>query len=550
MPPQPPGSQSESSSHPALSQSPMPQERGFMAGTQRNPQMSQYGPQQTGPSMSPHPSPGSQMHPGISSFQQSNSSGTYGPQMSQYGPQGNYSRPPTYSGVPGASYSGPGPGVGINANNQMHGPGPGQPCGALPLGRMPSAGMQSRPFPGNMSSVTPSSPGMSQQGGPGMGPPMPTVNRKAQEAAAAVMQAAANSAQSRQGGFPGLNQSGLMTSSSPYSQPMNSSAGLMSTQAPPYSMPPNMVNSSTDMMSPGESKLPLPLKADGKEEGAPQPESKAKKSSSSTTTGEKITKVYELGNEPERKLWVDRYLSFMEERGSPVSSLPAVGKKPLDLFRLYVCVKEIGGLAQVNKNKKWRELATNLNVGTSSSAASSLKKQYIQYLFAFECKIERGEEPPPELFSTGETKKQPKLQPPSPANSGSLQGPQTPQSTGSNSMAEVPGDLKPPTPASTPHGQMTPMQGGRSSTVSVHDPFSDAGDSSFPKRNSMTPSAPYQQGMGMPDVMGRVPYEPNKDPFGGMRKGECGGSSAQAWSTGRSSPHRPATSSLTRSRRI
>ena len=54
-----------------------------------------------------------------------------------------------------------------------------------------------------------------------------------------------------------------------------------------------------------------------------------------------------MGNEPERKLWVDRYLSFMEERGSPVSSLPAVGKKPLDLFRLYVCVKEIGGLAQV-----------------------------------------------------------------------------------------------------------------------------------------------------------------------------------------------------------
>lgn len=65
---------------------------GFMAGTQRNPQMSQYGPQQTGPSMSPHPSPGGQMHPGISNFQQSNSSGTYGPQMSQYGPQGNKAR--------------------------------------------------------------------------------------------------------------------------------------------------------------------------------------------------------------------------------------------------------------------------------------------------------------------------------------------------------------------------------------------------------------------------------------------------------------------------
>uniref|UniRef100_A0A803VLN6 AT-rich interaction domain 1B n=1 Tax=Ficedula albicollis TaxID=59894 RepID=A0A803VLN6_FICAL len=579
MPPQPPGSQSESSSHPALSQSPMPQDRGFMAGIQRNPQMSQYGPQQTGPSMSPHPSPGGQVHPGIGSFQQSNSSGTYGPQMSQYGPQGNYSRPPTYSGVPNTSYSGPGPGMGINANSQMHGQGPSQPCGTMPLGRMPSAGMQSRPFPGNMSSMTPNSPGMSQQGGPGMGPPMPTVNRKAQEAAAAVMQAAANSAQSRQGNFPAMNQSGIMGSSSPYTQPMNNSSGLMNPQAPPYSMAPNMVNSSAgnapmglaDMMTPGESKLPLPLKADGKEEGAPQPESKSKdsyssqgisqpptpgnlpvpspmspssasissfhgdesdsisspgwpktpsspKSSSSTTTGEKITKVYELGNEPERKLWVDRYLTFMEERGTPVASLPAVGKKPLDLFRLYVCVKEIGGLAQVNKNKKWRELATTLNVGTSSSAASSLKKQYIQYLFAFECKIERGEEPPPEVFSTGDTKKQPKIQPPSPANSGSLQGPQTPQSTGSNSMTEVPGDLKPPTPASTPHGQMTPMQGGRNSAVSVHDPFSDVSDSAFPKRNSMTPNAPYQQGINMPDMMGRMPYEPNKDPFGGMRK--------------------------------
>jgi len=49
-------------------------------------------------------------------------------------------------------------------------------------------------------------------------------------------------------------------------------------------------------------------------------------------------------------MWVDRYLTFMEERGTPVASLPAVGKKPLDLFRLYVCVKEIGGLAQVRRS--------------------------------------------------------------------------------------------------------------------------------------------------------------------------------------------------------
>lgn len=53
-------------------------------------------------------------------------------------------------------------------------------------------------------------------------------------------------------------------------------------------------------------------------------------------------------------------------------------------------------------------------MGTSSSAASSLKKQYIQYLFAFECKVERGEEPPPEVFAMADGKKQTKIQPPSP----------------------------------------------------------------------------------------------------------------------------------------
>lgn len=78
----------------------------------------------------------------------------------------------------------------MNANSQMHGHGP---SSSMNMGRMPGNAVQNRPYPGNMSSMTPNS----QQGGPGMGPPMPTVNRKAQEAAAAVMQAAANSAQNR-----------------------------------------------------------------------------------------------------------------------------------------------------------------------------------------------------------------------------------------------------------------------------------------------------------------------------------------------------------------
>ncbi|KAL0967272.1 hypothetical protein UPYG_G00250130 [Umbra pygmaea] len=251
--------------------------------------------------------------------------------------------------------------------------------------------------------------------------------------------------------------------------------------------------------------------------------SSSPKPSPATMTNEKIRILYEMGTEPERRMWVDRYLSFMEERGTPVPMLPAVGKKPLDLCRLYLCVREIGGLAMVNKNKKWRELSTHLNVGTSSSSASSLKKQYIQYLFAYECRVERGEDPPLEI--PGETKKQAlaKIRPPSPANSGSLQGPHTPQSTGSSSMTETSEAMNRPTPATTPHGHMTPQPGNRSlGGVSVQDPFSEVSDPAFSKRGPMPPGGPYQQGGGPADLSMRMQYDTPKDPYGGPRKGPGG----------------------------
>lgn len=47
-------------------------------------------------------------------------------------------------------------------------------------------------------------------------------------------------------------------------------------------------------------------------------------------------------------MWVDRYLAFIEEKAMPMTNLPAVGRKPLDLFRLYMSVKDIGGMTQVD----------------------------------------------------------------------------------------------------------------------------------------------------------------------------------------------------------
>uniref|UniRef100_A0A8C0HQF7 AT-rich interaction domain 1A n=1 Tax=Buteo japonicus TaxID=224669 RepID=A0A8C0HQF7_9AVES len=515
MPPRPPSGQSDSIMHPSMNQSSIAQDRGYM---QRNPQMPQYSSPQPGSALSPRQSSGGQMHAGMGPYQQ-NSMGSYGPQGGQYGPQGGYPRQPNYNAMSNANYPSPGMGGSMNpmgAGSQMHGQTGVPPYSGLPPGRMSHATMGNRPYGPNMANMPP-------QVGTGMCPPPGGMNRKAQEAAAAAMHAAANSIQNRPPGYPNMNQGGMMGTGPPYGQGINSMAGMINPQGPPYPMGGNMANNSAgmaaspEMMGLGDVKLTPATKMNNKADGTPKAESKSKKSSSSTTTNEKITKLYELGGEPERKIWVDRYLAFTEEKAMGMTNLPAVGRKPLDLYRLYISVKEIGGLTQVNKNKKWRELATNLNVGTSSSAASSLKKQYIQCLYAFECKIERGEDPPPDIFAAADSKKsQTKIQPPSPAGSGSMQGPQTPQST-SSSMAEG-GDLKPPTPASTPHSQMPPLPGIRSNSVGLQDAFADGSDPTFQKRNSMTPNPGYQPSMNTSDMMGRMSYEPNKDPYSSMRK--------------------------------
>lgn len=60
----------------------------------------------------------------------------------------------------------------------------------------------------------------------------------------------------------------------------------------------------------------------------------------------------------------------------------------------------------------------------------------------------------------------------------------------------------------------------RSNSVGIQDAFNDGSDSTFQKRNSMTPNPGYQPSMNTSDMMGRMSYEPNKDPYGSMRKGD------------------------------
>ena len=63
-----------------------------------------------------------------------------------------------------------------------------------------------------------------------------------------------------------------------------------------------------------------------------------------------MNKLYEMNNNAYRKAWLDKLLAFMEERGSPITSCPSVSKNALDLFQLYICVKEKGGYVQVRSD--------------------------------------------------------------------------------------------------------------------------------------------------------------------------------------------------------
>lgn len=56
-----------------------------------------------------------------------------------------------------------------------------------------------------------------------------------------------------------------------------------------------------------------------------------------------------MDDSPDRRVWLDKLLAFMEDRRTPITTCPTISKNPLDLFRLYVYVKERGGFMEVCK---------------------------------------------------------------------------------------------------------------------------------------------------------------------------------------------------------
>ncbi|XP_033823651.1 AT-rich interactive domain-containing protein 3A-like isoform X2 [Periophthalmus magnuspinnatus] len=110
-----------------------------------------------------------------------------------------------------------------------------------------------------------------------------------------------------------------------------------------------------------------------------------------------FAKLYELDNDPQRKEFLDELFVFMQKRGTPVNRIPIMAKQVLDLYKLYKLVTEKGGLVEVINKKIWREITKGLNLPTSiTSAAFTLRTQYMKYLYPFECE-KKGLSSPVEL---------------------------------------------------------------------------------------------------------------------------------------------------------
>ncbi|XP_075391854.1 AT-rich interactive domain-containing protein 3B [Tenrec ecaudatus] len=99
-----------------------------------------------------------------------------------------------------------------------------------------------------------------------------------------------------------------------------------------------------------------------------------------------FAKLYELDDDPERKAFLDDLFVFMQKRGTPINRIPIMAKQTLDLYMLYKLVTEKGGLVEIINKKIWREVTKGLNLPTSiTSAAFTLRTQYMKYLYAYEC---------------------------------------------------------------------------------------------------------------------------------------------------------------------
>ena len=61
-----------------------------------------------------------------------------------------------------------------------------------------------------------------------------------------------------------------------------------------------------------------------------------------------MTRLFEMDDNPDRRMFLERLFGYMEERGTPITTCPTISKNPLDLYKLYIYTKDRGGYLEVS----------------------------------------------------------------------------------------------------------------------------------------------------------------------------------------------------------
>uniref|UniRef100_A0A4W5NI04 Zgc:77151 n=1 Tax=Hucho hucho TaxID=62062 RepID=A0A4W5NI04_9TELE len=94
---------------------------------------------------------------------------------------------------------------------------------------------------------------------------------------------------------------------------------------------------------------------------------------------------------PEEQMFLDQLYCYMERCGSPISKVPNLGFKKIDLFVMYSVVKQLGGHERVTSQRLWKKVYNELGgCPGSTSAATCTRRHYERLILPYEEHRNRG----------------------------------------------------------------------------------------------------------------------------------------------------------------
>lgn len=115
------------------------------------------------------------------------------------------------------------------------------------------------------------------------------------------------------------------------------------------------------------------------------------KNSASSSGHLPYAKQYELGDEPQRKKFLDTFKDFMEQNGTPCLRVPMADNTnniPLDLYKLYREVCRRNGMPEVRITPVTCDIVPSIFYNLNNNTTATPKKKYrLQDIYPHDTKL-------------------------------------------------------------------------------------------------------------------------------------------------------------------